>query len=79
MPVSLTKNFGQSAKLAPSLVLLIRKLFFLALALALEKAPETVSEADRKWSRFGTVSETWGLPNYFTRKIIDFTTFTKIA
>jgi len=32
------------------------------LALALEKAPETVSEAGRKWSQFGAVSETWGLP-----------------
>ena len=62
MPVLLTKIFGPSAKLAPSLVLLIRELI-LALALALEKAPETVSKTGRKWSRFGAVSENWGLAN----------------
>ena len=43
-------------------MLLIRELI-LALALALEKAPETVSKTGRKWLRFGAVSENRGLAN----------------
>ena len=34
---------------------------FLALAIASKKILQTVSETCAKWSRFGEVSETWGL------------------
>ena len=71
MPVSLTNFFGRSAKLAPSLLLLICESFFKLWPWHSKKHPENVTETGGKWSQFGAVSETLGLALcFFFNKII---------
>ena len=41
---------------------------FLALAIGSKKS-QTISETHAKWSRFGAVSETWGLASLFMARI----------
>ena len=55
-------------KLVPNPVLYIRKLSFLALAIAVKKI---VSETCAKWSRIGAFSDSQGLPDITTKKIVE--------
>ena len=63
MPLPKLKN-SLSMKLALDSVLQIRELVFQLWQLHPKKLSKTISETSSKWSRFGPVSETWGLANF---------------